>query len=166
MIFLHYIGNSTFKPMGIAQQAIKNKIGLIVILILILANACVKDFRTITIYKVENATDYPVKIHVPKFKERGKHYSVDTVFVIDAQSEIEHYYSIEGRDSNFTPPFGISADSAEVIFHDKTFILNVREDSSPRNILVQNNYSGGKVTNTEYEYRFAITDEDHQKANK
>jgi hypothetical protein len=134
----------------------KNTMILIFVLLL---SSCIKDSSTLTEFKISNLTNSQIKIYVPNFETRG-YIFLDTIFLIQPNSSIDHYYSDKGEDSPFLYPFGVAADTVVIFFNDTISNMYVKNDSKSRNPLDIENYSGGKRNDEYYLYEYTITEND------
>ena len=133
------------------------KIIFIFLSIVLLISSCIKEYATDTEFNIINETNYNIKIIVPDFKIM--YTIVDTIFFLLPKEKFSFYYSYKGTNNEFPYPFGQTADSVYFIFNDTVSVTHIRNDTSLTNILDLDNYTGGKVNDSFYEYFYSITDD-------
>ncbi|MBN1182271.1 MAG: hypothetical protein JXB49_08295 [Bacteroidales bacterium] len=106
-------------------------------------------------YITKNTSIHNVKIII--FYENVNNIKEDTIFSIPPNLEIIQRYINQIVDC----PFGLPADSANIVFNDQKQITYRKNDGKSRNILDVNNYTGGLVKDEWYQYQYFITDEDY-----
>lgn len=134
---------------------------IVILISVLLLSSCIKDYSTLTEFKISNLTNSQIKIYVPNFETRG-YIFLDTTFLIQPKSSINHYYSNKGEDSPFLYPFGVAADTIVIFFNDTISNLYIKNDGKNRNPLDIENYSGGKKNNEYYLYEYSITENDFE----
>jgi|GEM_PF-2014852 len=143
-----------------------------IILIVIVAfwiEACNKDFETYSLFEVINNSSHVTKLELFGFISQDGHWSNDTTFKLPKGQSVKVDYIYKTGDKNaedpVIDPFS-GADSAYIIFDDTLRIVYKPDDSSPRNILKKNSYTGGKTDRRFFEYHYSITDDDYKNAIK
>jgi hypothetical protein len=122
---------------------------IIILLIFISLFSCKPEPYNAEIkYLISNASTHNIELtffHTPDYK--------DTIFFIFPDSIIEYNSAIGGF-----------ADSAYLNFDNVKQIIYRLNDGMTRNILVEDNYMGGKVNDYLYQYVYEITEEDFENA--
>ena len=126
-------------------------------------SSCIKDYSTVTKFVIKNRSDQNIKIQVSHF-ETVFYATTDTIFFIEADSEINHQYEKDGKDAIYEFPFGGSSDSLIIFYNDIDSTVFTKNNSSQRNPLNIENYSGGKVKDGLYRYTYEVSKQDLQEA--
>ena len=142
---------------------------ILVAVVAFLIGACNQDFETYSLFKVSNNSSHVFKLKVFGAFLQDGHGGRDTTFIFQVGQSVKISYIIKTGERNgedpVTEPF-IEADSAHVIFVDTLRIVYKPDDSSLRNILKKNSYTGGRTDRRFFEYHYSITDDDYKNAMK
>ncbi|WP_167616434.1 hypothetical protein [Maribellus sediminis] len=125
--------------------------------------SCTKDNESITYFKFINTTNSDLKIIAPR-TDAGHSIVLDSVTVINQGAEAEFFYIEDGENQTSKYPFGKSLIKASIVFNDSVRIDYFYNDTSSRNILIIDNYAGGKVSESTFRYTYTITEEDYNNA--
>jgi hypothetical protein len=133
---------------------------------LILAS-CIKEHETTTYFYIKNISNHAVEVKVFN-ADLQLGYSIDTLFLLEPLVEFNYFVIVKGEDSPSKFPFGVSSDSALVIFNDTTIIKHKQKlrynDSSVKNILSIDSYEVDKKDDDLYKCYYSITEEDYNNA--
>ena len=111
-----------------------------------------------TNYIIRNISAHDVKLTV--FDAYFDYVWKDTTFIFEPNTEISYTY----YEGTIHYPFGGAEDSAYIIFDNLKQLIYRKNDGQARNILNFDSYSGGKVDDYLYQYKYEITDTDYANA--
>jgi len=130
----------------------------------ILESSCIIEYETATKFVIQNESSVQVKIFISHFLK--DYHTLDTTFVLDPDSQIDHIYYLDGKNAVYPHPFGPGSDSAQLIFDDRLSTTYTLYDSVPRNILHFENYNGGELDKSIFEFYYIIKESDYQNASE
>ena len=136
---------------------------ILLLIIILIINSCIKEKAVTTSFIVKNLSDYHVDLLIFGFEDNLKA-KVDTIFNIPTDSQIKVCYGGTLGTSVYNFPFGIDVDSAFIVFENLRRTIYRRENISNRNILNIQSYTGGKIDDDYYEYIYSIINEDFNNA--
>lgn len=126
-------------------------------------SSCIREYETITEFKITNLTKNQIDIFVSNFETRYYN-TLDTTFSIQPESSIDFYYSNKGENAPFLHPFGIESDALIIFFNDTIGKLYAKGDGKNRNPLDIKNFINVQKDDEYYLFEYSITDEDLQEA--
>jgi hypothetical protein len=133
---------------------------IITIIIALGLFSCIKEYETTTTFNIKNNSGHNVKISVYNGNfQIGV--NLDSTFFILKNQPFSYSFTYKGENNNFPYPFGKISDSAYIIYDDTIYVKYVKVDTSTRNILNIDNYSGGRKNCSLFEYFYSITENDY-----
>lgn len=127
---------------------------------LLMVISCTKEYETTTKYIIENNSGHKIDLKV--FNANFQiGVNLDSSILILDKHNFSFSYTYKGEENSFLHPFGKTIDSTFVIYDDTLKLKLLEDDDSYKNILNIQDYLGGRVNSSYYEYVFTFSQNDY-----